>query len=140
MDSDEESRLQESITEVTIDEVWEEIGEFGPSQRKIIILLHLCSLYSALAIFSVSFTGTEPSWSCYSYNIADNHTAGTGESGNVTERAFVDPTLRCHLYDRGECSPEYSKEFTSIVTEVCQQLTVAAAEGSDMAEIWYALF
>lgn len=84
-----------------VDEALERIGEFGPAQKKIYFLVSLCQVYGALTVFAISFTGADPGWRC------------DGSEANLT-----DPVAKCIRYELGECKPDYSDKFTSVVTEV----------------------
>ena len=80
-----------------IDEVMKRIGEFGPSQSKTIYLIYLSQLIShGLHVLYFSFISADPGWSCVGKNGKDS----------------------CEMFENGECTPEYSTDFTSIVTEV----------------------
>ena len=93
-----------ALSTMDIDEALERIGEFGPSQKRIFFLVNLCQVYAALTAFALSFAGNDPGWKCKTTS---------------KEEVITDPDLRCLRYEQGECEPVYSKEFTSIVTEVC---------------------
>ena len=92
-----------------VDEVWTHIGEFGPSQKLIFYCLCLAQVFASLQVFIFSFIGVDPGWKCsmLSTKMDDSITVG-----------LEDPSAKCQYYEQGECMPEYSKEFTSIVTEV----------------------
>jgi len=32
---------------------------------------------------------------------------------------ITDPEAKCSLYEKGECVPQFSKDYTSVVTMVC---------------------
>ena len=87
-----------------IDEVWTHIGEFGSSQKLIFYCLSLVQIFACLQVFIFNFVGVDPGWRCRT---------GVGETSTTTV-----VTANCQLYKEGKCVPEYSKEFTSIVTEV----------------------
>ena len=88
-----------------VDEVLEKIGDFGPSQRRIYYLICLTHLWIPTVILLPSFTGVDPGWSC----VVD-------ESNQL--QAVTDIHSRCRYYEQGSCTPDYSTEFTSIVTQV----------------------
>ena len=90
-----------------IDGVLEKIGDFGPSQKKIYYLVSLTHLWMATIILLPSFTGVDPGWRC----VAD----GSNQLRVVTS---TDIHSRCRYYEQGSCTPDYSTEFTSIVTQV----------------------
>ena len=83
-----------------VDEVLEKIGDFGPSQRKIYYFISLTHLWMAITSLLHSFIGADPGWSC---------------AGN---KVVTDPSNRCQYYEQGTCTPDYSTDFTSIVTQV----------------------
>ena len=87
-----------------VDEVWTYIGEFGSSQKLIFYCLSLVQVFACLQVFIFNFVGVDPGWSC---------STGVGDTSSTTV-----VTAKCQLYEEGKCVPEYSKEFTSIVTEV----------------------
>ena len=86
-----------------IDEVLEKIGDFGPSQRKIYYLLSLTYLWGATIVLLPSFIGLDPGWRC----VVDK-----------SNQLQADIRSRCRFYEQGSCTPDYSTEFTSIVTQV----------------------
>ena len=81
-----------------IEDVFAKIGGYGSSQKKILYILSSCHAYLCFVILILTFIGTEPPWSC---------------SGGQSQ-AQGD----CVSFERGECSPVYSLEFSSIVSEV----------------------
>ena len=84
--------------------MWTHIGEFGSSQKLIFYCLSLVQIFACLQVFIFNFVGVDPGWGCRT---------GVGETSSTTA-----VTAKCQLYKEGKCVPEYSKEFTSIVTEV----------------------
>ena len=86
-----------------VDEVLEKIGDFGPSQRRIYYLISLTNLWMPIFILLPSFIGADPGWSC-----------DVDESNQLQ----TDFRSRCRCYEQGSCTPDYSTEFTSIVTQV----------------------
>jgi len=90
-----------------VEETLVHISEFGPSQKLIVYCLALVHMFGVFQAFVTSFIGVEPEWNCSLI------TTELGDSINM-----VDSSAKCLHYSHGECVPEYSKEFTSIVTEV----------------------
>ena len=84
--------------------MWTHIGEFGSSQKLIFYCLSLVQIFACFPVFIFNFVGVDPGWRCRS---------GVGEASSTTV-----VTAKCQLFKEGNCVPEYSKEFTSIVTEV----------------------
>lgn len=91
--------------EVDVDDAIKAVGGFGYTQKKVFYLVGLYQTVLACHILVLSFIGEDPGWSCQV-----NTKQG---SAPVTEASE-----KCHLYDRGNCTPEYNPQFTSIVTEV----------------------
>ena len=91
-----------------VDQVWAYVGEFGPSQKLIFYCLCLAQVFASLQVFIFSFIGVDPGWKC--------NMLPTKVDDSIT--VLEDPSAKCLHYERGECAPEYSKEFTSIITEV----------------------
>lgn len=83
-------------TGMDIDNVFARIGDFGWSQKKIFYILCLCQTYLGFHVLILTFIGEEPEWSCGGKN----------------------QVLRCPPFEKGECAPEYSDEFSTIVSEV----------------------
>ena len=79
-----------------IDNVLAKIGDFGWSQKKIFYILCLSQTYLGFHALILTFIGPEPEWTCGGKN----------------------QVLRCPPFENGECTPEYSDEFSSIVSEV----------------------
>ena len=79
-----------------IDNVFAKIGDFGSSQKKIFYILCLCQIYLGFQMLIITFIGPESQWTCGGKN----------------------QVLRCPAFEKGECTPEYSDDFTSIVSEV----------------------
>ena len=84
-----------------VDDAIRVIGGFGFAQKKVFIVIGLYQVIAACHILQMSFIGEDPGWSCHG------------------SRTVIDASEKCHYYDIGNCSPEYNREFTSIVTEVC---------------------
>ena len=51
-------------TAMDVDEVFERIGELGPAQWKLLVLLSLPVMWAAFHAFVTNFIGTDPGWSC----------------------------------------------------------------------------
>lgn len=81
-----------------IDNVFTRIGDFGSAQKKIFYILCTCQIFLGCHALVLAFIGPEPEWSC-------------GEKKDEVER--------CTAFEKKDCSPIYSNEFTSIVSEVC---------------------
>ena len=97
-----------------VDEVLEKIGDFGPSQRKIYYLVSLSNIWMAIFILSPSFIGLDPGWSCVPMVDESIQPQVVADS----KSALADSHSKCRYYEQGSCTPEYSTEFTSIVTQV----------------------
>ena len=82
-----------------IDDVFTKIGDFGSSQKRIFYILSTCQTFIGFHVLILAFIGPEPVWNC------------VGNGGQV---------VGCPAYERGECSPVYSDEFSSIVSQVNQ--------------------
>ena len=95
-----------------IDEVLRRIGDLGPTQKQIFLLISLPHLWGALLILTLPYIGTNPGWKCTAPK-----TRNSGHIGVAVE-SLSDPDAKCAYYEQGECLPEFSKEYTSIVTEV----------------------
>lgn len=78
------------------DHVLRIIGEFGPHQRRLYVLLNLSLIPAAFQLLLQVFAGAEPSWSCL--NSSANETC---------------PRNKSHCLEI-----QYTSKFTSIVTEV----------------------
>lgn len=91
-----------------MDEIFQQIGDLGPSQRRVLFLVCLVDTYAALHTLNIAFIGTDPGWRCLRETSEDD-AKGYDE---------VDPASKCLHYERGECTPVYSEEYTSLVTEV----------------------
>ena len=82
-----------------IDNVFTRIGDFGSSQKKIFYILCPAQVFLGLHALVLAFIGPETEWTC-------------GEKG------LKDLASRCVEFETGRCSPEYSNDFSSIVSEV----------------------
>ena len=82
------------------DQVLQKIGGFGWAQKKIVYTIIFIHIITGFHLFAYTFIGEDPGWSC----------PGTeGEHGSAD---------LCREVGEGTCTPEFSKNFTSIVTEV----------------------
>ena len=99
------------VHRMDVDDVLRRIGELGPIQLKLLVLFGLPHIWGGLILFSLNYAGKDPGWKCKSV-------AGRGGHVGVAVGNLTDPVAKCAYYEQGECIPEYSKEFTSIVTEV----------------------
>lgn len=86
-----------------ISEILEKIGGFGHSQMRIIYPLNAVHIYCGLLVMLYVYIGEDPGWTCPQQ-----------PDGQDTSSA-VDA---CARVSDGSCTPQFSKEFTSIVTEV----------------------
>ena len=93
-----------------MDEIFSQIGEFGPAQKKAYFFICLVDAYASLHILTLSFIATNPEWQCLR--------SRPPEDGGDTLHETADPASRCWHYERGECTPAYSNGYTSIVAEV----------------------
>ena len=85
-----------------VNEVLEKIGGFGWSQMRIIYPLNTIHIFCALLVMVYVFIGVDPGWTCS--QPVGQATTSLGDA--------------CARVSDGSCTPEFSKEFTSIVTEV----------------------
>lgn len=91
-----------------VDAVFEEIGEFGPAQKRIFYTANfLFHWFVAFQTLIIAFIGKDPDWSCIDTMTKQPHLL-LGSS---------DPSA-CELVESGKCTPDFNKNFTSIVTEV----------------------
>lgn len=81
------------------------IGGFGPAQKKIFYSVSLLQSLCAVHLLSMPFIGADPGWSCHLRT----------EEGS---KELVEESEKCLSYEQSGCTPVYSNEFTSIVTEV----------------------
>ena len=91
-----------------MDDIFQQIGDLGPSQRRVLFLVCLVDTYAALHTLNIAFIGTDPGWRCL-------RVASEDDAKGYDE---VDAASKCLHYERGECTPVYSEEYTSLVTEV----------------------
>lgn len=80
-----------------IDDVYRKIGEFGPSQKKIVYPLFVYYALSGFPVLLLAFIGVAPEWSC--------------------RDALEEGEDRCSAFDKGHCTPVYTSEYGTIVTE-----------------------
>lgn len=90
-------QLQYNSFVMDIDNVFTRIGDFGLSQKKIFFILSSAQTFLGVHALILAFIGPEPLWTC------------DGET---------DPASRCAQFETGKCSPEYSDDFSSIVSQV----------------------
>ena len=95
-----------------VDEFFQHIGDLGLIQKKIFFLIGLPHVWGAFHVLALTYIGTDPGWKCTAPK-----TRNSGHIGVAVE-SLSDPDAKCAYYEQGECLPEFSKEFTSIVTEV----------------------
>jgi len=91
-----------------MDEILSQIGEFGPTQKKIYFLICLVDVFAGLHILTLSFIAFNPEWKCLK----------PPEDGGDTPSEITDLASKCWHYEHGKCTPVYSTEYTSIVAEV----------------------
>lgn len=82
-----------------IDSELDKISASGTAQMRIVYLLNSALFFPAFHALIISFVGEDPGWSC----------PGPRAQGEAE---------RCLMVSDGSCTPQYSKDFTSIVTEV----------------------
>lgn len=87
-----------------IEDVFSKIGGYGLSQKKIVYIFSSSHSYLCFVILTLTFIGAEPPWSC----------PASGSQNGPAPQAHED----CVTFERGECSPVYSHEFSSIASEV----------------------
>ena len=100
------------------------------------MLIGLPHVWNTFLALSVAYTATDPGWNCAAAHVSlSSRDSGAIDlipiygGANVTAVGeFTDPEAKCVYYERGECVPQYSKEYTSIVTEVlyCDEATHAS--------------
>ena len=93
----------EDMATVDMDEVFDEIGQFGRYQKKVFVWYTVYQMLASYFMMVVTFAGRTPQWHC-------------GRDGDYT--GSTTDEMNCRLYEAGECTPKYSAEFTSIVSEV----------------------
>lgn len=81
-----------------VDDAIERIGSFGPSQRKIVCLINCAHLAASFHALCYTFIAEDPGWHC-------------AQSQDLSRNA-------CAMVEQGACFPQYSSDFTSIVSEV----------------------
>lgn len=54
-----------------VDQVFRQIGEFGPAQWRLFILLSLPTGWMALTVLAPNFIATDPGWNCSAPAMAD---------------------------------------------------------------------
>ena len=101
-----------------IDEALQRIGDLGRVQKKIFFLVSAPHIWSAFHVLALTYIGTDPGWTCTAPK-----TRNDGHIGVAVE-SLSDPDAKCAYYEQGECSPEFSKEYTSIVTEVWKEISI----------------
>lgn len=79
--------------------MFERIGGFGPAQKKMVCLLNLAHLISGFHALCYTFIAEDPGWHC-------------AQSKDLSRNNV------CAMVEQGSCTPQYSSEFTSIVSEV----------------------
>ena len=99
-----------------VDEILHQIGGFGSTQRKIFILIGLPHIWSSFQILGFSYTSTDPGWNCTRLSTTSGVRALAVE--DVEAQILTDLETKCAYYEQGKCVPEYSRDCTSIVTEV----------------------
>ena len=100
-----------------INEALQRIGDLGLVQKKILFLTGLPHIWGTFHVLALIYIGTDPGWKC----TASIETRNSGHNRAV--ESLSDPDVKCAYYEQGECSPEFSKEYTSIVTEVGKEHT-----------------
>lgn len=99
---------------LTTDQVFEKIGSFGRYQIILNIFFNLCfGLWWAVPIMVMVFIASEPSWKC-----KNNSTCHFTKS--ISIRDGNDYKFRCNI-SREDW--EYVDDFTSVVTEVCKEVS-----------------
>ena len=98
--------LSKDAYEMDTDEILTAIGSFGPVQRRICYTQSVVQIFMAVHMFIPSFIGLDPGWVC------------SVSSSSNGSKVVVAEQEKCLQYERGDCTVEYSKEFTSTVTEV----------------------
>ena len=100
---------------MNVDEVLQRIGGLGATQRRIFLIVGLPHIWISFQVLSSSYVGTDPGWNCTRplSGVRDHRVYDS-----VDVRTLTDIEVKCAYYEQGDCVPQYSKEYTSIVTEV----------------------
>ena len=98
-----------------VDELLEQqIGGFGRAQKKAVLFMCLTEMVVTLMFMSGTgvFTGIDPGheWVCQQQQQLPVRVQGEVVDG--------DPEKVCAAFEAGTCTPKFSNDFTSIVTEV----------------------
>ncbi|CAH1796783.1 unnamed protein product [Owenia fusiformis] len=126
------------MTANQFEDVIEQLGGFGPYQRRIFLLVSLFETPAAWAMLLPVFTGATPTWSCplmmnYTYTNHDNENVTGDHHGNRTVDHHGNYSSGNMTYaETGACSSDgsicqsvqYSKDYTSVVSEwglICNQ-------------------
>ncbi len=88
-------------TIMEIDEVFNKIGEFGRSQKKIFFLMNIANVLAAFHVLIFTFIAEEPVWVCAK-----------------SEDASQPIRTACEMIARGECVPDYLTDYYSIIEQV----------------------
>ena len=94
---------------ITVDEALEKLGGFGLFQWLIYIGTSIAEMAVTYQIFLLTFIAGEPKWVCKNGSSICNFSEPIGLDDN-------DYKARC---DMPRTEWEFTREFTSIVTEVC---------------------
>ena len=117
----------------------QQIGEFGPAQKKLFVILSLPSMWMGFHVLVTNFVGTDPGWTCTITTgnsfidrrqskclpvISDPaRNCSSTENGSRDCQGLpvivTDPEEKCRHYENGDCLPQFdTSEYTSIVSEV----------------------
>ena len=95
-----------TMRKMKIDEIFEEIGQFGKLQKLFVMIICLIQVHKAYQTLIMTFVGNSPDWKCVSNNT----------ECNITDVLTSTDKRRCHM-DRKSWQYTKDKSF-SIVTEV----------------------
>ena len=94
------------------DNILKNIGEFGPFQRKVYLILNFLSFFQCFQMFLLVFVADKPRWHCPKTNVAISQHLDK----NIEHPCFLNGSACENIV--------FDKEFTSVVTEwnlICDQ-------------------
>ena len=94
-------KTETNMTELTVDDVFRKIGQFGKAQQIYFLIIGSVSLVTAFHVFATTFVDFSPDWSCQEY---------AKDAGDGTP---------CVDVSEGRCTIQYEEGSPlTIVTEV----------------------
>ena len=89
------------MTEISVDDVFRKIGQFGRRQKIYFFIIGLVSVFAGLHVFATTFVDYTPGWNC-----------GEGATSK-------DNVKTCASVEEGHCTVQYDKDSPeTTVTEV----------------------